>query len=190
MEASVLSGSYRPGHQGAGQNPGTGLQRTRGMSSGYPTGWLPVRRSLGSGTDEGLAMSVDSHAATSPAFELGGSLLDAKFSVPQPRPHTVSRMKLIEAARSGHCRAVGVTAPAGYGKSTFLAEWARAEDRRVAWVSLDRFDDDPALLLTSLAAAISRLGVSSPDLLAGMGSLGVSVLGRAAPRLAAEIRAS
>ena len=42
---------------------------------------------------------------------------------------------------------VGVTAPAGYGKSTLLAEWARAEDRRVAWVSLDRFDDDPAALL-------------------------------------------
>lgn len=160
------------------------------MSSGHPTGWLPVRRSLGSGTDEGLAMSVDSHAATSPAFELGRSLLDAKFSVPQPRPHTVSRIKLIEAVRSSHCRAVGVIAPAGYGKSTFLAEWARAEDRRVAWVSLDRFDDDPALLLTSLASAISRIGVGSPDLLADMGSLGVSVLGRAAPRLASEIRAS
>ena len=46
---------------------------------------------------------------------------------------------------------VGITAPAGYGKSTLLAEWAHAEDRPVAWVSLDRFDDDPAALLTVLA---------------------------------------
>ncbi len=135
-------------------------------------------------------MTVGSRAATSPVFEFGWSLFDAKFSVPPPRPHTVSRIDLIEAARSSHCRVVGVTAPAGYGKSTFLAEWARAEDRPVAWVSLDRFDDDPALLLTSLASAISRIGVGSPDLLADMGSLDVSVPGRAAPRLAAAIRAS
>ena len=51
---------------------------------------------------------------------------------------------------------VAITAPAGYGKSMFLAEWAAAEDRRVVWVSLDRFDDDPAMLLVSLASAYCR----------------------------------
>jgi len=83
----------------------------------------------------------------SPAPELARALADAKFSAPQPRPGTVSRAGLIEAARSSDRRVVAVTAPAGYGKSTFLAEWAQAEDRRVAWASLDRFDDDPAILL-------------------------------------------
>jgi LuxR family transcriptional regulator, maltose regulon positive regulatory protein len=53
---------------------------------------------------------------------------------------------LVETARGSGRRVVGVSAPAGYGKSTLLAQWARAEDRRVAWVSLDRFDDDPAAL--------------------------------------------
>jgi LuxR family maltose regulon positive regulatory protein len=71
-------------------------------------------------------------------------LFDAKFSVPPPQPDAVSHGDLIEAARSSGCRLVAVTAPAGYGKSTFLAEWAATEDRHVAWVSLDRFDDDPA----------------------------------------------
>ena len=52
---------------------------------------------------------------------------------------------------------VGVTAPAGYGKSTLLAQWAEAEDRRVGWVSLDRLDDDPAALLSVLAAAYGRI---------------------------------
>jgi hypothetical protein len=42
---------------------------------------------------------------------------------------------------------VGVTAPAGYGKSTLLVEWAAGEDRPVAWVALDRLDDDPAVVL-------------------------------------------
>jgi LuxR family transcriptional regulator, maltose regulon positive regulatory protein len=117
-------------------------------------------------------------------------LLDAKFAVPQPRAGSVAREGLVEAARSTKCIFVAVTAPAGYGKSTFLAEWARAEDRRMAWVSLDRFDDDPAMLLVSLASACCRAGLSGADLVADMRGLGVSVLGRAAPRLASALRAS
>ena len=135
-------------------------------------------------------MTVAVQRGTAPGPELGQLLLDAKFSVPRPRPGAVSRAKLIEAAWSGDCRLVAVTAPAGYGKSTFLAEWAQAEDRRVAWASLDRFDDDPASLLASLAAAYCRAGLGDANLVADMGGPGVSVLGRAAPRLAAEFRAS
>jgi LuxR family maltose regulon positive regulatory protein len=116
--------------------------------------------------------------------------LDAKFSVPQRRPGSVSRAGLIEAARSGGHHVVAITAPAGYGKSTLLAEWARAEDRRVAWVSLDRFDDDPAALLTSLAAAYCRAGLGSADLIADVAGDGAPEPDGAAPRLASEIRAS
>jgi LuxR family transcriptional regulator, maltose regulon positive regulatory protein len=135
-------------------------------------------------------MTLDLHGGPAQAPELGRLLLDAKFSAPYPRPAAVSRAGLIETARSSDCRVVGVTAPAGYGKSTFLAQWARAEDRRVAWVSLDRFDDDPAILVAVLAAAYRRVGLGGADLIADMGGLGVSVLGRAAPRLASEFRAS
>ena len=85
---------------------------------------------------------------------------------------------------------VGLCAPAGYGKSTLLVEWALAEDRRVAWVSLDRFDDDPALLLTLLASAYARVSPGNADLIADVAGLGMSVLGRAAPRLAAVFAAS
>ena len=85
---------------------------------------------------------------------------------------------------------VAVTAPAGYGKSTLLAEWALAEDRRVAWVSLDRFDDDPAILLTLLASAYARVSPSDADLIDDMSGPGVSVLGRAAPLLASVFRRS
>src|SRR5215471_21089461 len=112
-------------------------------------------------------------------------------SARQPQPGAVSRAKLIEAARSSDCRCVAVTAPAGYGKSMFLAEWAAAEDRRVVWVSLDRFDDEPAALLVSLASAYCRAGLGRADLVTDKGGgSGGWVLGRAAPRLAAEFRAS
>jgi LuxR family maltose regulon positive regulatory protein len=97
---------------------------------------------------------------------------------------------LVEKTRASGRRVVGVSAPAGYGKSTLLAEWARAEDRRVAWVSLDRFDDDPAALLAVLASAFVRVSPGNDGLVADMGGLGVSVLGRAAPRLASALRTS
>ena len=130
------------------------------------------------------------HGAASPAPELGQLLLDPKFSAPCPRPGMVSRAGLVEAARSNGRRLVAVTAPAGYGKSTFLAQWAEAEDRPVAWVSLDRFDDDPAMLLVSLASAYCRAGLGSASLVADMAGPGVSVLGRAAPLLASALRMS
>ena len=122
--------------------------------------------------------------------ELDALLLDAKTMVPQARPGSVSRTDLITRARASGCRVVGVTAPAGYGKSTLLAEWARAEDRRVAWVSLDRFDDDPGVLLALLASAYAQATTNGDELIADMRGLGVSVLGRAAPRLAAAFRTS
>ena len=71
----------------------------------------------------------------------------------------------------------------GYGKSTLLAEWAQAEDGRVAWVALDRYDDDPASLLTLLASTYTRtLRRCRPG--GRMRGLGVSVLARrATPRV-------
>jgi LuxR family maltose regulon positive regulatory protein len=149
-------------------------------------------------------------ATRQPAIRGGGPILAARLTAPdvpdwavqrpeitkliaqstrQPQPGAVSRAGLVEAARSSDCRLVAVTAPAGYGKSMFLAEWAAAEERRVVWVSLDRFDDDPAMLLASLASASCRAGLGSADLVADKGGTGW-VLGRTAPRLAAELRAS
>ena len=122
--------------------------------------------------------------------EIDESLVDAKLSIPQPRAGLVHRAGLIERARATDHRVVGVTAPAGYGKSTLLVEWALTEDRPVAWVALDRFDDDPAVLLTLLASAYARISPDDSDLVDDMSGVGLSVLGRAAPRLASALRRS
>ena len=134
-------------------------------------------------------MNMDARGAALSRPEVDG-LLEAKFCVPQPRPGAVGHGDLVKAAQSSNCRLVAVTAPAGYGKSTLLAEWARSEQRRVAWVSLDRFDDDPAMLIVALAFACFRAGLGSADLVGGLGGLGPPVFGRAASRLAAELSAS
>ncbi len=139
---------------------------------------------------EGSLAAVNGHQAVSVAPDVAQYLLDAKVSVPSTRPGAVSRASLVSAARSGNTRFVSVTAPAGYGKTTFLAEWAEAEDRRVAWLSVDRLDDDPAVLLLSLASAYHRAGLGRVDLVAEMRGPGASVLAQAAPRLASELSAS
>jgi LuxR family maltose regulon positive regulatory protein len=100
----------------------------------------------------------------------------------------VSRRDLIQTAVASGCVLVAVTAPAGYGKSTLLAEWARGEHREVAWLSLDRFDDDPGTLVESLATACRSVcdgeAVVDPT---GRRSSGVD---RSAAMLAATLRAS
>nr|BFE74752.1 hypothetical protein GCM10020092_080530 [Actinoplanes digitatis] len=122
--------------------------------------------------------------------ELTQALWDMKTSIPQSRPGSVSRADLIQTGRASDCRVVAVTAPTGYGKTTLLTQWALTEDRPVAWVSLHRFDDDPGALLTLLACAFAGAVPGHADLIADVSGLGISALGRAAPRLAAALQAS
>lgn len=119
--------------------------------------------------------------------DLSGILLDAKVAIRPPRRGGVSRRALIEAARASGSRVVGVTAPAGYGKSTLLAEWAAAEDRAIGWASLDRFDDSPAALLTLLATASADLSPAAAEVALEMRGVGTSLLSRSAPMLAAAL---
>jgi LuxR family maltose regulon positive regulatory protein len=83
-----------------------------------------------------------------------------------------------------------VTAPAGYGKSTFLAQWAEHEERAVGWVSLDRLDNDPAVLLGLLSAAFDRAMEGEDAVVADIGGGAPSVLGRGAAHLASVLSAS
>ncbi|MFI5659968.1 LuxR C-terminal-related transcriptional regulator [Streptomyces sp. NPDC051684] len=74
-----------------------------------------------------------------------------------PRPGVLHRL---DAARGP---VVLVTAPAGYGKTVAVAEWARAElarGRRVAWCALDAGDREPARLWARVAAAVAAGGAA------------------------------
>src|SRR5690349_22799051 len=73
-------------------------------------------------------------------------------------------LAMIEAA--GSVPVVAVVAPAGYGKSTLLAQWAAAKDPDSGWVSCDEGDNDPAVLMTCLAAVLARLGAIDQHLAA------------------------
>ncbi len=118
------------------------------------------------------------------------TLRDAKVRVPQVAAGMVSRLPLVEKARSSTCRIVGVTAPAGSGKSTFLAQWAEVEERAVGWVSLDRLDNDPSVLLGLLSAAFDRAMDGERDVVPDISGGTPSVLGRGAAHLASVLSAS
>jgi len=83
-----------------------------------------------------------------------------KLHLPAPRRRLVERARLTDRLRAGageDPRLVLVAAPAGFGKTTLVAQWlASADDsqRRVAWLSLDSRDSDPGLFLAHLVAAI------------------------------------
>jgi ATP/maltotriose-dependent transcriptional regulator MalT len=53
-----------------------------------------------------------------------------------------------------------VSAPAGFGKTTLLAEWfgeRDGEDRSTAWLSLDARDNDPAVFWSYVVAALQAV---------------------------------
>ncbi|HEY6425409.1 MAG TPA: AAA family ATPase, partial [Pseudonocardiaceae bacterium] len=80
----------------------------------------------------------------------------AKIEVPELPPEFFERTALRTALDAADVAdVVLVCAPAGYGKTLLLADWARTSTRAdTAWVSLDRDDNDPRRLWTSVVAAV------------------------------------
>jgi LuxR family maltose regulon positive regulatory protein len=87
-----------------------------------------------------------------------GPLLETKLYVPRLRRGLVARPRLIERmSRGTESRLTLISAPAGFGKTTLLAEWlaaVRVGERSVAWLSLDPTDNEPATFWTYLVAAL------------------------------------
>jgi LuxR family maltose regulon positive regulatory protein len=50
-----------------------------------------------------------------------------------------------------------LVAPAGYGKTTALSQWAARDGRPFAWVTLDAADNDPTTLLSAVALALDAV---------------------------------
>jgi LuxR family maltose regulon positive regulatory protein len=104
------------------------------------------------------------------------ALLATKLHVPRPQPGFVPRPRLVEALGEGLARGlVVVCAPAGFGKTALLADWAGSGRRPVAWLSLDTADNGQARFWRHGGAALDR---ACP----GIGEPGRPLLGRRRPR--------
>ena len=87
-------------------------------------------------------------------------VVPTKLRPPHVQDGLLQRPDLVERLRSGRERTLTlVCAPAGYGKTTLLAQWAAADADRTAfaWVSLDAMDSDPARLWGHVIAALQEV---------------------------------
>jgi LuxR family maltose regulon positive regulatory protein len=117
-----------------------------------------------------------------PVFDL----VTSKLRRPVMRPGTVRRSSLIERLARGDPRPiVSVVGPAGYGKTTFLSQWAERNGQSFAWVSVDEPDNDPKVLLTYVAEALDAVQPIDGRVFDALASPGSSVPGSVVPRLGA-----
>ncbi len=85
-------------------------------------------------------------------------LLSTKLHLPRLRAQLVPRTHLIERLQQGMASALTlVSAPAGFGKTTLLAQWRASTDTPVAWLSLEPEDNELTRFLTYLITALQTL---------------------------------
>jgi LuxR family transcriptional regulator, maltose regulon positive regulatory protein len=98
------------------------------------------------------------------------SILEAKLRPPPARSEWMVRRRLLEELAGGGQRSVTlIAAPAGYGKTTVVTQWLASmwAPVKLAWISLDSPDNEPARLWTHIAAALDRVGCSIARDIAG-----------------------
>ena len=103
---------------------------------------------------------ADPPATTLQPAGAGGpeGLLATKLYLPRRQPGFLARPRLTDRLDEGLARGlVLVCAPAGFGKTALLADWAGQGRRPVAWLSLDQGDNDPARFWRHVIAALERV---------------------------------
>jgi LuxR family maltose regulon positive regulatory protein len=110
------------------------------------------------------------------------TVLQTKLYIPRTRPSLVHRPRLIEKLNQGLAgKLTLVSAPAGSGKTTCIADWGRQKaepdsiqqtrpfETQLCWLSLDSYDDDPnrfwQYVLAALETAVPGISMASQELL-------------------------
>ena len=132
---------------------------------------MPKQAFSDEGSAPGASLGPEPSSPRSPARPVSDDpLLAMKLQIPRPRAQLVPRPHLIERLqRASTASLIFVSAPAGFGKTTLLAQWLAHRDTPVAWLSLEPQDNDPVRFLTYLIAALQTLdahvGTSALELL-------------------------
>jgi LuxR family transcriptional regulator, maltose regulon positive regulatory protein len=93
---------------------------------------------------------------------LGVPLLQHKLRPPHTYLALVRRRTLVDWLLHVETPLVLFSAPAGCGKTSTLGQWTQAEQRPIAWVSLEAADADPAVFLVYLSTALAAVADVPP----------------------------
>ncbi|NMC47213.1 MAG: tetratricopeptide repeat protein [Chloroflexi bacterium] len=84
-------------------------------------------------------------------MEIDINLLHTKFFLPKVREHLVHRSRLTHLIENGiDGKLVLISAPAGYGKTSLLADWLQEFNHPIAWLMIDENDNDPVRFIEYL----------------------------------------
>ncbi len=125
-------------------------------------GRRPALRSVGGGAGPitarydrvGARAAARGRRSAAPAID---GPFRARVAAPALRPTTVPRQRLLLRIAEATEPAVILTAPAGYGKTTLLAQWAACDPRAVRWLSLEG-SCEPGQLVRAVHFALARVG--------------------------------
>src|SRR5690606_2879665 len=97
-------------------------------------------------------------------------ILTTKLYIPPRRPNAVLRSRLNERLNTSlHRKLTLISAPAGFGKTTLLSEWAATCNLPVAWLSVDEEHNDPMRFLVYVVAALRTLTLSNVEAIFQLG---------------------
>ncbi len=83
---------------------------------------------------------------------------ESRHSCPRLRDGLVDRPRLLRRlVGSSDLPLALLVAPAGYGKTTLLSQWAEQDRRAFAWVTLDQGDNDRRRLLASVSSVLREV---------------------------------
>lgn len=111
---------------------------------------------------------------------MSDTLLTTKLNTPPLRPNLVLRPRLTEKLNQGlSSKLTLISAPAGFGKTTLIADWgfrisestipqSAIRNPKSCWLSLDENDNDPARFLTYLITALQQIEPEIGQRLPGM----------------------
>jgi LuxR family transcriptional regulator, maltose regulon positive regulatory protein len=91
-------------------------------------------------------------------FDHAMSLIQTKLYQPRTRSDLIPRAHLLGRLNAGLSGNVTLLcAPAGFGKTTLLAQWLQTSDRSTAWLSLDEEDNELRVFVRSLTATLQSV---------------------------------
>ncbi len=91
---------------------------------------------------------------------MSSALLNTKLYIPRVRPDLVLRSRLTERLQADAWRPFTlISAPAGFGKTTLVSEWVRANEWPSVWISLDEGDNDFSRFLSYVITALQSINI-------------------------------